>query len=146
MANLLKRDTLTGAFWFSAYIAFCAGTVILVFLGHNMHSLTSQRRQDIWKAAQNCCSIEKKLAPTNRLARRYAAALEVCLPYGEFECFINANLRPCQSNFISVSPLQKLQSDQKHCIPGILWTNHQICTQEWMTWVYTEGMCIHLFS
>ena len=77
VSGLTRKGNLSGAFWFSAYIAFCSGTVMLVYLGQNMKSLPRDRRREIWKAAQNCCETEKLLSPANRLARRYVTALEV---------------------------------------------------------------------
>jgi hypothetical protein len=76
VANLVKKGSLSGTYWFSAYINFCAGTVMLVYLGHNIHRLEPHRRRELWQAAQDCCETERQLATTNRLARRYVAALE----------------------------------------------------------------------
>lgn len=41
----------------------------------------STKREAVLKAAEKCCEIEKMLAgENNRMAQRYAAALEVLIP------------------------------------------------------------------
>jgi len=79
-SSLLKRGSIDGRFWYTAYILFCAATVMLVYIGHNP---TSLRRQQIWDVAQRCCEMERRLMAANKLAQRYVAALEVSF----YDCF-----------------------------------------------------------
>ncbi|KAI5781551.1 fungal-specific transcription factor domain-containing protein [Geopyxis carbonaria] len=74
-SHLVPRRGLTGAFWFSAYIAFCAATVCYVYVVQNPHD---HRREEVLDAAARCGDLEHTLAGDgeNRMARRYAGALE----------------------------------------------------------------------
>jgi hypothetical protein len=70
---LVRKESIGSHFWFTAYVTFCAATVMLVYLGNNP---SASRRGQVWQAAEQCCEIERKLKARNRLARRYALALE----------------------------------------------------------------------
>lgn len=71
--NLPQRDIYF--MQFTAYITFCAATIMFVYVVQNPRS---SKRETVLKAAEKCCEIEKMLAgENNRMAQRYAAALEV---------------------------------------------------------------------
>lgn len=62
---------------FTAYITFCAATIMFVYVVQNPKS---SKRETVLKAAEKCFEIEKMLAgENNRMAQRYAAALEVLI-------------------------------------------------------------------
>jgi hypothetical protein len=73
---LQTRSIISNDDQFSAYVTFCAATVMLVYAAQNPDSSKSRTAL---KAAEKCCSIEKMLAgENNKMAQRYASALEVC--------------------------------------------------------------------
>ncbi|KAI5840158.1 fungal-specific transcription factor domain-containing protein [Morchella snyderi] len=74
VSGLAKNRSISSPFWFSAYVTFCAATVMLVYAAQNPDS---SKRRTALKAAERCCSIEKMLAGgSNKMAQRYASALE----------------------------------------------------------------------
>ncbi|PSK60705.1 hypothetical protein B9Z65_855 [Elsinoe australis] len=72
-ASLFTKGEVNDHYWFTSYILFCAATVMLVHIAHNPDSMQAHVA---WSAAQDCCRMERQVCQSNRLARRYVAALE----------------------------------------------------------------------
>ncbi|KAF4555860.1 Fungal specific transcription factor domain-containing protein 39 [Elsinoe fawcettii] len=72
-SSLFKKGEVNDHYWFTAYILFCAATVMLVHIAHNPEGLQAP---SAWAAAQDCCQMQRQVCQSNRLARRYVAALE----------------------------------------------------------------------
>jgi hypothetical protein len=84
ITSLFNQKGISEQFWFSAYITFCAATVMLVYMAHNL-SMSDEQIQQIWDGSQRCTDILRKISSNNKLAGRYVAALEVSglLPFEE---------------------------------------------------------------
>ncbi|KAF2221889.1 fungal-specific transcription factor domain-containing protein [Elsinoe ampelina] len=72
--SLFKKGDVNDHYWYTLYILFCAATVMLVHIAHHPGGVQAQ---SAWTAAQECCQMERRVSQSNRLARRYVAALEV---------------------------------------------------------------------
>ncbi|KAH8148350.1 uncharacterized protein LAJ45_07451 [Morchella importuna] len=116
VSGLAKKRSISSPFWFSAYVTFCAATVMLVYAAQNPDS---SKRRTALKAAERCCSIEKMLAgENNKMAQRYASALEGLLRQvkGRLELVDrdNASVRETINNIrttldMTIQPLQPFE-------------------------------------
>ncbi|KAK9458183.1 fungal-specific transcription factor domain-containing protein [Dipodascopsis uninucleata] len=64
---------LTGSNWFVAYVAFCAITVMFVYLSY--HPQAPQRHR-VLQGARQLCDVEMMLARESDMAKRYVSALK----------------------------------------------------------------------
>ncbi|KAK9460472.1 uncharacterized protein V1516DRAFT_408969 [Lipomyces oligophaga] len=64
---------LTGSFWYTAYVVFCAVTVMFVYLAHRPDT---HARSEILKKARQLCEVEKRFAEQSDMCKRYVSALQ----------------------------------------------------------------------